>query len=162
MDQQEEALCLPLSNATSREEAEPLVQALEEHLPLTSPTSIICIEQAVLQHIISGRLEVLRYLVSKCKVDVNKIFNSATYPLSAAVCGKQEDIAWYLIKEVGADINLKEGNLTLLHLAIISGMLNLVKYLVLEKHRELSLACKASYAAIWRAAESDHVEMVCS
>ena len=103
----------------------------------------------------------LRYLISKCKVDVNKTFdNDGKGLLLQAVRHRQEDIALYLIKEAGADINVQAGGLTVFHLAIMSGMLNLVKYLILEKHVKFLPACKDSYRAISAAARSDHVETV--
>nr|Q25338.1 RecName: Full=Delta-latroinsectotoxin-Lt1a; Short=Delta-LIT-Lt1a; AltName: Full=Delta-latroinsectotoxin; Short=Delta-LIT; Flags: Precursor [Latrodectus tredecimguttatus]CAA63363.1 delta-latroinsectotoxin precursor [Latrodectus tredecimguttatus]prf//2211313A delta-latroinsectotoxin [Latrodectus tredecimguttatus] len=80
-----------------------------------------------------GSIKMLRYLISiKDKVSINSVTENNNWtPLHFAIYFKKEDAAKELLKQ--DDINLTivaDGNLTVLHLAVSTGQINIIKELL--------------------------------
>lgn len=77
----------------------------------------------------------MKYLVEKCKVDINERREKDNFTALMASATLEDDVILkYLIEEAGADINIVDkDNFGVLGQKLANGELDMVKYLVEEK-----------------------------
>ena len=154
-------------NSTSPEEAHRLYQAIEK-------ARLGCwqgndngprfLHQALHSHAKSGRKNMVQYLVSDLKMDINKGSKYGIVPLTAAISAGHEEIAYFLI-EAGADVHAKDADkLNSAVCAAHKGMVGLAKHLILEKHvsleRDPILSAGHSIFCETSAERSNNAEMI--
>lgn len=122
-------------NAVTIEEADQVANEIKEvHTGCwESSESNYCLQMAVRNHVMNGRIHILRHIIGTFGVHIDDYNSDDDAPLLLSIgCGQQE-IAFYLMKEAGADINIQEDGLSALHVAAKAGMIDILKYLIIER-----------------------------
>jgi len=107
-----------------------------------------------------GHLEIVKYLLSQGEpVDLNRTTNDGVSAVLAATHAGHFSIVQFLV-HAGATINIARNGRGLLGVAAAGGHLDLVKWLVTEKHVEVDQIQNDGRLALDLAIEVNHIELV--